>query len=124
MLDAASVPTDVREILALVGADAAPSAELADAILEARRRSARLVERSCSWGACTISVDPVDNTVVGSWGPVLCPCEHLPGWAARHPEGRPKVGWSGKAKGRHGSRVARSKARRRELALYVASLQD
>lgn len=47
-----------------------------------------------------------------------------PDGAAAHPEGRPKVGWSGKAKGRHGSRVARSRARRRRYELHVASLRD
>lgn len=94
----------------------------AAALEQARAQAARAVERPCSWRRCVVLVDPVDNTVIGGWGDALCPCDHLPGWNARHPEGMAKVGWSGKARGRHGSRIARSKARRREWARFEAEM--
>lgn len=67
----------------------------------------------CGWGNCTHQVDPVSNRIVSGGGPVACPCDHLPGWRSRYPEGQSKPSVPAKAVGRHGSRVHRATARNR-----------
>lgn len=71
----------------------------------------------CAWGNCTHMVDPTTNRIVSGGGPVACPCDHLPGWRSRHPEGQSKPRVPAKATGRHGSRVHRS-AHRFRLPSY------
>lgn len=83
------------------------------AYLEAEERYARAVHVTCYWGCCIVDFDPVERRIFGGFGPSGCPCDRLPGWNARHPEQKPKPGAAVKARGRHGSRVQRSKHRRR-----------
>lgn len=72
----------------------------------------RVVPYVCGWGTCVADYDPVEKRILGGYGDPLCGCENLPGWRSRHPEGRPKPGVAVKARGRHGSRVQRSRRRR------------
>lgn len=71
----------------------------------------------CAWGNCTHLVDPMTNRIVSGSGPVACPCDHLPGWRSRYPEGQSRPRVPAKRVGRHGSRVSRS-AHRFRLPSY------
>lgn len=79
---------------------------------EARARLDRAVAVPCAWGWCTNDYDPVDRMIIGGVGPMECPCDNLSGWNAKRPEGRARPQAPVKARGRHGSRVQRSTARR------------
>lgn len=83
------------------------AAELA----EQAAREMRLVPVTCAWGWCTEGMDPIDGRLYGGGGPTACPHDHLPGWKSPYPQGRPRPATPAKARGRHGSRVHRSKRR-------------
>lgn len=85
--------------------------ELVAAVSQARELVSRLFEIACHWGNCVVWVDPYDNTTQGGFGPVDCPCEHLPGRHARHLEGTGRPAVPALPRGRHGSRVQRSRRR-------------
>lgn len=97
--------------------------ELTPEIVKAIKEEHDIIDRSlavsCAWGTCTHIYDPVEKYLHGGWGDALCGCENLPGWRSRHPDGLPKPSVPVKAKGRHGSRVQRSRARRREWRQMV-----
>ena len=67
----------------------------------------------CAWGWCGHDVDPVTNRIEGGCGPVVCPCDHLPGWRSPYVAGQAKPSAPAKPIGRHGSRVRRSRRRHR-----------
>src|SRR5690349_2459141 len=67
---------------------------------------------SCHFGHCFHDVDTTGH-ILGGMGPVMCPCDHLPGWKAPRPAGQARPAAPVKARGRHGSRVARSRLRHR-----------
>ena len=94
----------------------------AELLEEARQRFDRAVAVPCPFGNCTLHLDPVDGTVHSSFGPVGCGCDILPGGSSPYYDQRPKRGWAGKARGRHGSRVQRSRARRARVARRWADL--
>lgn len=71
----------------------------------------REVKYVCPWGRCVNFYDPVEHRITWGFGSVGCPCDQLPGWNARHPEMLPKPAWVGKAIGRNGPRVHRSRRR-------------
>lgn len=79
---------------------------------EADALRATWTETVCPWGWCVIYLDPAGRIASGT-GPMLCPCDHSPGWSANRVEqmGKPRV--PVKARGRHGSRVQRSARRHR-----------
>lgn len=76
-------------------------------------RAQRSIEIACPWGNCSNSYDPLTREIWAGMGPVGCPCESLPGWRSPHPEGRPRPAVPAKPRGRHGSRVQRSRRRHR-----------
>lgn len=82
----------------------------------------RCIEVPCYWGTCVQQYDPVEKVIIGGWGSAFCGCDNLPGWNARHPEMRPKPAAAVKARGRHGSRVQRSRHRRREWERMLKDL--
>lgn len=88
--------------------------EIRRMLAEARAQLGRAVAVDCAWGWCSNDVDPFDGVILGGAGPVMCPCENLPGWKSQYVAGRPKPPVPVKAAGRHGSRVQRS-ARRHTL---------
>lgn len=65
---------------------------------------------TCHYGWCTHVLDERGRIDYG-FGPVACPCDHVPGWKSRYPEGQSRPAVPARAKGRHGSRVQRSKRR-------------
>lgn len=69
----------------------------------------------CAWGYCTVETSSTTGKVIGGMGPVECPCDHLPGWKSQYAAGQPKPAVPVKARGRHGSRVQRSRRRHRGL---------
>lgn len=90
-------------------------AEMAEIRAEIKIRHAREVPYRCAWGRCMNYYDPVDGRISWGWGATGCPCDNLPGWNGRHPEMLPKPAWPGKAVGRNGSRVQRSRRRHRSV---------
>lgn len=72
----------------------------------------------CGWRTCTVYV--ADGKITGGVGDPLCGCDNLPGWNSDHPAGTPMPQAPVKARGRHGSRVQRSTARRVEWRRMVA----
>lgn len=74
-------------------------------------RSTR-IETLCPWGWCLLDLDAAGRIVSGT-GPVLCPCDHSPGWPANRIEQMGKPQARVKPRGRHGSRVQRSARRHR-----------
>ena len=106
-----------ESIAAMLGIDLTDPL-IIQALADARARRDRLIEIRCAWGTCVELYDPVERVSTGGWGRSLCGCDNLPGWRSRHPEGKPKPAAAVKVRGRHGSRIQRSRARRREwLAL-------
>lgn len=89
------------------------------AYAEAAAQLEREIPVVCGWGTCVHWYDPMKGEITGGFGSPLCGCDNLPGWKSRHPEGLPKPAAAVKARGRHGSRVQRSKARRREWVQFV-----
>lgn len=85
----------------------------AKAYREAEERLARSIPVPCYWRHCVDDFDPVERRIIGGFGAAGCPCDNLPGWNARHPEQKPKPAAAVKARGRHGSRVQRSRRRHR-----------
>ncbi len=83
-------------------------------ILEARAMLSRSTAALCGWRRCTILIDPVDGKAHPLFGDPLCGCDNLPGWDSPYPAGQPKPQAPVKARGRHGSRIQRSTARRVE----------
>jgi hypothetical protein len=79
---------------------------------EATSRMERSYPVICGWGTCTDWVDPHDGKIHGGMGRPLCGCDNLPGWNAARTESKPKPSAPAKARGRHGSRVQRSRHRR------------
>lgn len=69
----------------------------------------------CPWGQCTFWVYKGTRKVDGGCGPVGCPCDLLPGWNSPTVDGFSKPRMPVKARGRHGSRVQRSKRRQRDV---------
>jgi hypothetical protein len=65
----------------------------------------------CAYGNCTHFVSRFTNQVIGGFGPVGCACEYTPGWKSPYLAGKSKPGWTGKARGRNGSRIQRSRRR-------------
>lgn len=76
------------------------------------------VDYTCGWGTCSIWTE--GGKVAGGVGDPLCGCDNLPGWNSPYPAGTPKPQAPVKARGRHGSRVQRSTARRVEWRRMVA----
>lgn len=72
----------------------------------------------CPWGYCSIYLTE-RGRVDWSVGPMTCPCDHHPGWSAKYVPamGKPRV--LAKARGRHGSRVQRSKKRQTRPSGYM-----
>lgn len=105
----------------LIGEEIAKSPAFAKAYREAGEQMERAVRRRCPFGHCVCDIDPLDGKIFGGIGDPFCGCDNLPGWRSSHYEGLPKPGWSGKARGRHGSRVQRSRRRRRE---WLRMVQD
>lgn len=64
----------------------------------------------CGWRRCELQI--LDGQVIGGVGEILCGCDNLPGWNSLYPSGMPKPQAPVKARGRHGSRIQRSTARR------------
>lgn len=83
----------------------------ARAYRKAEARAKREIQVSCAWGNCTHMVDPLDGKIVSGIGPMLCPCDHLPGWSSPRVQGQAKPAVPVKVGGRHGSRVQRSRRR-------------
>lgn len=118
LVDAQPATVVIDQSTVLHGEDAAVVATLIDlfgrtpegeaALAHARARAERAVHVRCAWGWCLVEVDPLDGTSESFFGPVDCPCEHLPGWRAARMEQRPKPQVPVKRRGRHGSRVQRS----------------
>lgn len=98
--------------MTIFGLDLTP--EIRRIIKEEQTIMDRSIDVTCAWGTCNHIYDPVAKHLVGGWGDVFCGCENLPGWRARHPEGLPKPSVPIKAKGRHGSRIQRSRRRKQE----------
>ena len=107
----------------LVSEYVAQSPEFAKAYREAGERYERAVRVPCPFGRCFCEIDPLDGRIFGGVGDSLCGCDNLPGWRSSRYEGLPKPGWTGKARGRHGSRVQRSKHRRREWQQMVSDVE-
>ena len=82
------------------------------ALVEAEAKFDRAVRRRCPFGRCIVDIDPLDGKIFGGMGDPYCGCDNLPGWRSKHYDGLPKPGWTGNARGRHGSRVQRSHRRR------------
>lgn len=80
-------------------------------LAQARARLDRAVAVDCAWGWCSNDVDPLDGVILGGMGPVMCPCEKVPGGNSRYVAGRAKPQTPVKVAGRHGSRVQRSNRR-------------
>lgn len=78
---------------------------------QASARAARAVQVPCAWGNCRHDVDPVNGTILGSVGPVGCPCDNLPGWRSARVAGQARPAVPAKPRGRHGSRIQRSRLR-------------
>lgn len=112
-----------ESIAAILGIDLTDPVML-QALADARARRDRAVTYTCAWGTCVAEFDPVERRITGGYGQAFCGCECLPGWRARHPEGRPKPSVPVKARGRHGSRVQRSRARRREWLSLMRDLEE
>jgi len=74
----------------------------------------------CSYGNCTVEVSRLTGKILGSYGPVSCPCDLTPGWKAERLEqmGKPHV--PAKAAGRHKGRIERSR-RRHQLPEWVGA---
>lgn len=70
--------------------------------------------RQCNWGPCLVEQNP-DGTDSIWMGPVGCPCDNLPSWRKHHLEQMHKPSLPVKARGRHGSRVQRSKHRKQHV---------
>ena len=79
---------------------------------EAAARMDRSIEVLCAWGTCTHFLDPADGKIHSGWGDPFCGCDNLPGWRSTRAEGLPKPAAPAKVRGRHGSRVQRSRHRR------------
>jgi hypothetical protein len=77
--------------------------------LHARKVMDRTYQVLCPWGRCEYSIDPVDNTIVTSIGPLGCGCDYFPGWKSKYYDGLPMPGFAVKPYGRHGSRIARKR---------------
>lgn len=78
---------------------------------EAKARLDRAEPVLCAWRNCVHDVDPEDGKIIGGMGPIACPCDHLPGWKSDRVEGQARPAAPVKARGRHGSRVQRSRKR-------------
>ena len=89
----------------------------------ARERGARAVSRPCPFGSCQVDIDPLDGTIVSAVGPVGCGCGNLPGWRSQHWDGLPKPGWTVKAVGRHGGRIAASRRKHAEHGRWLEELR-
>lgn len=83
------------------------------ALEEVRAELDAATQVPCAWGYCVNDVSATTGKLLGGFGAVCCPCDMLPGWRSSYPEGLPKPAAPVKARGRHGSKVQRSAARRR-----------
>jgi len=63
----------------------------------------------CSWGWCVTEVCTICHKVTGGYGIAACPHDLMHGWRSPYVEGMPKVHPPIKAKGRHRTRITRSK---------------
>ena len=106
----------------LLGFDANDPAMVASFLPGVNDRLDRMISFPCAWGTCIADYDPIERRITGGMGVAGCGCDNLPGWNARHPEGRPKPAAAVKARGRHGSRVQRSRHRRREWPAMLREL--
>lgn len=86
---------------------------------------------TCNYGNCFVEACALDDTILASFGPVECPCDHFPGWKAYRLAEMSRPHPPIKAVGRHGSRVQRSRRRHtfnpRTLEIFAslrASTQD
>lgn len=77
----------------------------------ARDRYASLVRSVCAFGNCTVLVDSSGRNAGGA-GPVGCACEKR--WT-QWPDQTYKPAFPAKVRGRHGSRVARSRRRHADI---------
>lgn len=70
----------------------------------------------CGFGNCTQLVDEAGR-ITGGFGPILCPCDHLPSWDSPFVDQMHKRSMARaiKAKGRHGSRVQRNRLRHKDV---------
>lgn len=84
-----------------------------------RRREAETVSVLCAWGNCVYFV--YRGRIDGGFGPIACPCDHLPGWRSDRVQGQAKPRVPALNRGRNGSRNARS-ARRHRLPAYLLRL--
>lgn len=106
-------------LAALLNLDPATAKALA---AEAAALYERAVYRPCPFGNCDTAIDPLGNTIASSAGPVGCGCDSLPGWRSRHYDGLPKPGWPAKPVGRHGSRIAASRAKHADHQRWLDDL--
>lgn len=66
----------------------------------------------CPWGNCTIDLCGQCGAQAGGVGPMGCLCDLTKGWRAKRVDNMGKPSVPVKAKGRHGSRVQRSRHRK------------
>ncbi|KQP62999.1 hypothetical protein [Nocardioides sp. Leaf285] len=72
----------------------------------------------CAFGHCTNLVDPASGRIHSGFGPMACPCDHVPGWRSPYPAGQAKPHVPVKATGRHGSRRQRAARRTHRASDY------
>jgi hypothetical protein len=82
----------------------------------ARRELDESTQVICPYGHCVNDV--YRGRIIGGFGSPYCPCDNLPGWNAKYPDGLPKPRTPVLPKGRHGNRVRRS-IRRHQLPDYL-----
>ena len=90
-------------------------------VARARREMDGAVEVPCAWGYCVHWV--YNGRIVGGAGPVLCPCDHLPGWRSNRVQGQAKPRVRAKAAGPRRDRIERS-IRRHELPSWLHLFAD
>ncbi len=100
----------IEQILRSHTADPGMALSFAIASAAANRSVAAPTYVWCGWRRCELQV--LDGQVIGGIGEILCGCDNLPGWNSPYLAGMPKPQVPAKARGRHGSRIQRSNARR------------
>lgn len=110
--------TEFRDDWAKRHAEAMKNPEYAKAYREAEERLARSVMVPCHFGYCVHEVDPLTNRIGGGFGPMACPCDHSKGWRSPYVAGQARPHVPVKARGRHGSRRQRARARQQQMPDY------